>query len=300
MTTVTVCVATYRRPDGLRKLLESLAQQVDAPDFEIVVVDNDEEQTAKAVVDAFNGGVPIRYFVEPRRGLARVRNRAVAASTATFVAFIDDDEWAISHWLATLFRTAEDSSADAVIGPVQIAFGSDIPVYIQRCRLFEVSRIPDGAVVPWYATRTGNALVRRLSLPDLKSPFGVNYDHTGGEDVDLFRRMIEAGANIRASSSALVYEYRTGRRADFRWVLKRATRNGATIADIEWRHVSGRAKLNNGLAAVLRVPIHICRAAVAWPRDRVLGLHHLIDAAEGLGKFAHVLGISIEEYRTHA
>ena len=100
MTTVTVCVATYKRPDGLRKLLDSLQQQVDAPPFEIVVVDNDREESARRVVEAAKGDPAIRYLVEPRRGLAQVRNRSVAESQATFLAFIDDDEWATPRWLA--------------------------------------------------------------------------------------------------------------------------------------------------------------------------------------------------------
>ena len=297
MTTVTVCVATYKRPDGLRKLLDSLQQQVDAPPFEIVVVDNDREESARRVVEAAKGDPAIRYLVEPRRGLAQVRNRSVAESQATFLAFIDDDEWATPRWLASLVSMADEAKADAVIGPVRTAFDADIPAYIRSCRLFEELNLPGGATVPWYATRTGNALIRRDSLPNQNAPFASDFDHTGGEDVDLFRRMIDAGANIRAAPDALVFEYRPGSRANVRWVLRRAIRNGATIADIEWRHVSRRIRLGNGLASVSRVPNLVCRAATAWRRDQVIGLHYLIDAAEGLGKLAHVLGISIEEYR---
>lgn len=300
MTTVTICIATYKRPASLGKLLDSLVTQSDAPPFEVVVVDNDDEQSAKPVVDAASGGLNVRYLVEPRRGLAKVRNRAVAASAATFLAFIDDDEWATPEWLASLVRVAEDATADAVIGPVRTVFGPDTPAYIQHCRLFAESTLPDAAIVPWYATRTSNALVRRQSLPDLEAPFAAEYDFSGGEDVDLFRRMIDAGADVRASSGALVFEHRPGRRANLWWVLRRSIRNGATIADIEWRHFSRGVKLNKALASMLRAPIQILRAATVWRRDRIAGLHHLIDAAEGLGQLAHVLGLTIEEYRKPA
>ncbi len=274
--------------------------QCDAPPFEVVVVDNDHEQSARPVVEAARGALNVRYLVEPRRGLAKVRNRAVAASSATFLAFIDDDERATSGWLASLVRVAEETTADVVIGPVRTDFEPGTPAHIRHCRLFAESQLPDGAIVPWYATRTSNALVRRQSLPDLAAPFAADYDFSGGEDVDLFRRMIDAGANARAASGALVLEHRPDRRANLRWVLRRSFRNGATIADIDWRHLSKRVKAHKALVSVRRAPIRLLRAAMTWRRDRTAALHYLIDAAEGLGQVAHVLGITIEEYRKPA
>src|SRR5665213_2456596 len=115
------------RLDGLRKLLQSLVDQAEAPAFDVIVVDNDRGQTARRVAEDFSELLCLQYLVEPERGLARVRNRAVAASNAKFVAFVDDDEWASPGWLASLHVVAKSTDADAVIGPVRIHFGADVP-----------------------------------------------------------------------------------------------------------------------------------------------------------------------------
>lgn len=48
MTEVSVVVCTYRRFDHLRLALDALASQTDAPDFEILVVDNSEDPSGLA------------------------------------------------------------------------------------------------------------------------------------------------------------------------------------------------------------------------------------------------------------
>ncbi len=300
MRDVTVCVATHKRPDGLRKLLESLSQQTDAPSFDIVVVDNDSAQSAGPIITEFKDRLPITYLTEPVRGLSRVRNRAVGAADASFLAFVDDDEWATPHWLADLLGVAQDTNADVVIGPVRIVFGPGVQPYVQACRFFTEAGFRDGEILPWYATRTSNALVRRSSLPDLPAPFGARFDLSGGEDVDLFRRMIDAGANVRASSSALVFEYRPASRANLGWIVRRAIRNGATIADIEWRQMPAGQRFRRAVRTAAGAIVPAWQAGVHWRRDRAGGLNELIIAAEGIGKLAHLCGIQIQEYRVHS
>jgi|SRR5436190_10222118 glycosyltransferase involved in cell wall biosynthesis len=47
---ISVCIATYRRPERLRALLADLVGQELLP-FEIVVVDNDAEASAREIVE---------------------------------------------------------------------------------------------------------------------------------------------------------------------------------------------------------------------------------------------------------
>ena len=163
----------------------------------MVIVDNDREKSAEVVALAFRDKLPLTYLVEPVRGIARCRNRAVAASRSPFLAFIDDDEWATPQWLAALERESERSAADAVIGRVEVVFDPEVPELVRQCGLFDPSPLPDGAVVPWYMTRTNNAYVRRDALPDRDAPFSTRFDLIGGEDVHLFKSMIELGGARR-------------------------------------------------------------------------------------------------------
>src|SRR5450631_3373274 len=161
---VSVCIATHRRPQGLQRLLKSLVDQRDAPPFEVVVVDNDAEKSGEEVAVGYKQHLALTYIVEPVRGLARVRNRAAAASNSTFLAFIDDDEWASPQWLCELYRVATELGADVVIGPIERIFAKEVPDFIRNCGLFDKRPYAEGETLPWYHARTGNALVRRDAM----------------------------------------------------------------------------------------------------------------------------------------
>ena len=122
---VAVCIATYKRPNGLLRLLESLQKQcfkkVHSPDWTITIVENDIEAMSRTIVNDFANkcSVPINYSVEPKRGIASARNTAVQmAGEVDFIAFIDDDEIAESCWLDELLFVQSLYSVDIVKGPV--------------------------------------------------------------------------------------------------------------------------------------------------------------------------------------
>jgi succinoglycan biosynthesis protein ExoM len=298
-TEICVCIATHRRPAGLERLLQSLVAQERAPPFNVIVVDNDKERSGEPIAERFRGPLDLTYLVEPVRGIARTRNRAVAAARAPMLAFIDDDEWARPDWLLQMSAVARQSNADVVIGRVESVFAAEVPDYIRFCGLFETRNDANHAAVPWWGTLTGNALVRRAALPDRAAPFATRYDLTGAEDIQMFKRMIDHGARVVAAANALVFEHRPAARANLRWVVIRALRNGATIAEIEWAPggfaTQARRMLHSGRYAIARA----ASVAAHWRRDRVLATRRLLQACEEVGKMLHLLGGSIEEYRTH-
>ena len=76
--TIAVCVITYHRPDALRRTLESLREQSDGLELQVVVVDNDPEASARSVCEAAESGPSHRRRLLPVRqevwsGLARHR-----------------------------------------------------------------------------------------------------------------------------------------------------------------------------------------------------------------------------------
>jgi succinoglycan biosynthesis protein ExoM len=81
---VSVCVATCGRPIGLAKLLGALEVLEIPPGttLQIVVVDNDSSESARAVCDeaAARHAYSLRYVVEKRRGIPFARNAALAVA----------------------------------------------------------------------------------------------------------------------------------------------------------------------------------------------------------------------------
>jgi succinoglycan biosynthesis protein ExoM len=296
---VSVCIATHRRPEGLDRLLTSLVDQKGAPSFDVIVVDNDAARSGEKVAAGFLDRLALSYLVEPVRGVARVRNRAVAAASTRFIAFIDDDEWAAPDWLATLDRMAKDSGADAVIGCIRPVFANGVPDFIKGCGLFDERPTRGGEILPWFAALTGNAFIRREALPDVRTPFSTRFDFVGGEDTHMFKQMIDRGARIVAAPQAVAFESRPIDRTNLRWVMRRALRNGGTIVDVHWDRGGAKAQARRVLRAGGDAICEAVRAGASWHRDTTRAARHLVRACEEAGKILCVAGIRIEEYRNH-
>jgi succinoglycan biosynthesis protein ExoM len=295
---ISVCIATHLRPDGLERLLTSLVDQRDAPPFEVIVVDNDAARSGERIAAQFLDRLALTYLVEPVRGIARTRNRAVAAASTRFLAFIDDDEWAAPQWLAAHAKMANASGADAVVGPVKCVFADQVPHYIQA--LFNTPLQRDGAVVRWYDCGAGNSFVRRDALPDSRAPFSTRFDLTGGEDIHLWKQMTDGGARLIAALDAVVFEYRPRDRANLRWLVRRWVRNGVTMAELQWGRSDWKTTLRRTLKAGANAMHEVTRISSAlWNQDHLSATRHLVLACMEIGKILHVMGIRIEEYRKH-
>jgi succinoglycan biosynthesis protein ExoM len=297
-TVISVCVCTFRRPAALARLLASLGRLDPAtPSHEIIVVDNDAARGAERIVEeARRGGLQVQYLVEPVRGLARVRNRAVGAASGEFVAFIDDDEEADPAWLVELWRGTVRYGADGAIGHVASGYNTATPGWLVRGRFFERRRIPTGTPLDASLTRTGNALVRRGRLSALAGPFDVAFDHTGSEDTDLFRRLIAGGARFVAVESAVVVEHLTSARTTARWLLRR--RYWIAMGDARFENDDDpvAAPWLRGLRYLARALAWGAAGAALFPFSRIAGLGRLQTAARLLGRAAFHFGFTCRPY----
>jgi glycosyltransferase involved in cell wall biosynthesis len=298
-TEICICIPTHRRPRQLQRLLTSLVEQEQAPPFEVIVVDNDAECSAKPVADEFLDRLSLTYLVEPIRGLARVRNRAVAASNRKYLAFIDDDHCASPRWLASLYQTAIQTHAAAVVGRITVLFDKKIPDFIRACRYFSKVPYSDGEIVPWYDATVTNSIIRRDALPHPSAPFCHSFDLTGGEDIDLFYRMIDNGANVVASAQAQTVSYRPASRSNLFWVMRRALRDGGTTVQILSLPCNWRRRMLLSCNAGFKGAKSAVRAGQHWRRDRTTAMDHLLWACQQFGGLLRLLGIRIEEFRHH-
>ncbi|HTU62398.1 MAG TPA: glycosyltransferase, partial [Polyangiales bacterium] len=131
---VSVCIATFRRPERLKLLLDDLRQQQRAP-TQVVIVDNDVGASAYGVVQRYRASSPpftLDYAIEAERNIASARNRSVALARGDWIAFIDDDERAPEQWLTQLLAAAWEHSADGVLGPVEPEVPDGAPAWIRK------------------------------------------------------------------------------------------------------------------------------------------------------------------------
>jgi glycosyltransferase involved in cell wall biosynthesis len=101
-------VATLRRSVELLRLFESLTRQT-YHDFEVILVDQNDDDRAKQVVDRFSDSLRI-VRLSSAKGLSRARNVGLAQVSGEIVAFPDDDCWYPS---GVLEAVAKQFDADA-------------------------------------------------------------------------------------------------------------------------------------------------------------------------------------------
>jgi GT2 family glycosyltransferase len=221
---VTIIVCTRDRTKELRRCLHAL-QQVTYHPVEIIVVDNAPtgDATRVAVTALAHDDPRIRYTCEPRPGLSRARNHGVARARYDIVAFTDDDTMVDSGWPSAIAAGfAADADAMCVTGLVATsALDTGAERYFDsryswgeafEPRRYDLAVHRDPSrLYPFRAAIFGtgaNFAVRRSALARLGGfdpLLGAGSPGRGGEDLDMFLRVILAGGRICYLPSALVW-----------------------------------------------------------------------------------------------
>jgi succinoglycan biosynthesis protein ExoM len=243
--TIDICIATYKRPVLLKKLLLSLSEQVNInlANVRIIIIDNDYEKSAEETVKNFFADKKITYIydIQPQKNIALTRNKALDYATADYIAFIDDDEWAASDWLYQLLNAFKTYNADVVFGHVIAEIPTTAPAWIKKGGFFKKIKIKTGSSVQYGAT--SNVLLKKT--PKIKQilQFDPDFGLTGGEDTHLFYRLYLNGAKLITCNEAIVYEHISQNRLTIKWWIKRSLRGGQVYATIIYSNVSPAQKL---------------------------------------------------------
>lgn len=194
---VSVVIATYRRPALLERCLRALLAQGSAPSFEIVVADDGCEASVETLVDSLasqHRNVLIRYLPVPdTRGPAAARNRGWHAARGAIVAFTDDDTIPCPGWIAAGYRAlAARTGCPAVSGVVSVP----VPV-----RPTDHQRDTGGLANAEFVT--ANCFVRREALERVDG-FDERFTRAWREDSDLQFRLMERAGPIGHAADAVV------------------------------------------------------------------------------------------------
>ena len=299
---VTVCIATYRRPTQLTQVLDDLERQSRLPD-EVVIVDNDADGSAQALVATRQHHSRIlrwHYHCEPRQNVALARNAALDRATSDWVAWIDDDERAPATWLAQLLSTAAQYPATAVMGPVIAVLPCHTAPWLRRARLFDWPRHASGTAVPANELRIGNLLMDRQWVEREALRFDPAYGLTGGEDGNFLLRIVARGGRIVACNEAEVTEPIPEYRLALRWQWWRAWRGGQDFQRHTWAGLYGPIGPAGRIAFLGRAAAQAAAAAALALLTLPLGRHHAwrwtLRCSANLGKLAAVAGRLHHEY----
>jgi glycosyltransferase involved in cell wall biosynthesis len=179
-------IATVSRTTELRGLLESFTQQ-DFSDYEVILVDQNDDDRLQAVVDEFTGRVPIERIFSPK-GVSTARNCGIRKATGELIAFPDDDCWYSPGLLAKVdqwFRDHRRYSILAVGAVDEEGVPSGNRWFQSSCDLHPVNI--------FRTTFCSSLFIRCEAL------FGNGFDEEmdRGEETDLVLRILSSGLRGR-------------------------------------------------------------------------------------------------------
>jgi len=252
---ISVCLCTYKRAT-LDKTLTSLVNQ-NLPDdcqLEVVVVDNDIDESGRSLCEEHNENqsrIKIRYYVNAERNLAAVRNSTIEHAAGEYLAFIDDDEWAESDWIAALYRAVKKYRADAIFGKVVVHYPESSPQWIVSGDMFGKDNHRTGQVLSKGAT--SNAILSARWVRDEGVRFDPVFGKSGGEDTDFFHRIHKLGGHLVFDNHAVVSETVETHRLNFDYLKKQNIRIGQTHWNYLWSKQQGIAFLKTGVFVTTQV-----------------------------------------------
>jgi succinoglycan biosynthesis protein ExoM len=282
---ISVCICTFRRPDGLSSTLTSMSHaRYPTPEVEFVVVDNDPAGSARDVVIGRGWGLPgaLRYEVEPTSGVGHARNRCLRVARGRWICFVDDDEVVSTDWLLRLWERAHRDKADGVFGPV-VALTPRLPPWHERSGFFDRHHAVSGTAMDWRHCASGNVLIRKDLVLGLGG-FDAEFAKSGAEDTDLFRRCRDAGARLVWCEEAVIEETVSAHRLSRQWAWLRAYLGGQNFARLVRRHDGAGSFAVVVLKGLMGVLVYAWPAALLAPFSPSHAMRYQCRFAASLGK----------------
>ena len=213
----TVALCTHNHADRLARTLSDLAllKAPQAP-WEFLLIDNGCRDATPGLLahHAWPAGWQVRVVREEKLGLSNARNRAIAEARGEYVIFMDDDETADPDWLCAFERLIVARQPDAFGGRIRVLFEDERPKWLRDDLLGflgELNRAEHIAPLsdPHESFYGGNFGFRK-TVCDRVGGFDATLgrkgaDNTGGEEVDFYRRLLDAGFKVWWTPEAVIH-----------------------------------------------------------------------------------------------
>ena len=301
MTYFSVVIPTHNRVQMLERVLDSLNRQVEAPPFEVIVIDDGSRDDTAARLAAAESRYrfPFRFHSQSNAGPGQARNRGVIMAQGQYVLFVGDDTVPEDRLLfehGRIHHQYDDDPLVACLG--YTGWPSHQPVtafmdYINDYGLqFGYKLIKDGEIVPFNFFYTSNISIDRGLL--LEEQFDGSFPAAAWEDIELAYRLEARGLKIHYNARAVTRHFHQMSIDSFSRRQYTVGKSGAIfyLKHPELRHFLGVQELADrqlaGAAQMLRLRL-LARLGesmrfLASPRvfERLMREHYLRGLRDGL------------------
>lgn len=253
--TATIAICSRDRAEILGRTLAHLRATIGGapPGVEVLLVDNGSTDATPDVAARFADWPAFRAVREEAPGLSHARNRALAASEADWVVYLDDDAFVWPGWLDALREATDRSGVVLVGGPIAPRFEAPPPAWFDpdsvRRTFGPEGPLSDAAAREGFSG--GNLAVRRDALEAVggfDTGLGMVAGRLGlGEETEMANRLVERFGNATWHAPAMgvdhlepAWKQRPG------YVARRAFVNGRQA----WRYVGGGPARKAGFSAL--------------------------------------------------
>jgi len=188
------------RTDGVARCLDGIFAGSELP-REVVVVDQSGREDVAQLLDQRAAlSVRLLHIAADLRGLSSARNVGARAASGDVFAFTDDDCVPDRDWIRALAGAFSVPDAPAAVtGPMLPLPGSAPGLVAVSSRTSLERREFVGRGRPWEIGTGGNVTLSREwfdRVGGFDERLGVGTPGRAGEDLDLFRRLLDAGGRI--------------------------------------------------------------------------------------------------------
>lgn len=298
-TTVVIGIPTFRRPEGLKALLDSLVPQLEGMVVQVIVADNDCGTQAPAVVESFKDRIPSAVCLPVKaRGVSQVRNALVEAADRLapqwqWLVMYDDDGVLTPGALANLLSAGERFGAHLVGGVVDGGSLSQANL-LARHSIFAARHRWATGLVPRLNGAQNIALSRKLF--DLMQPpfFRNEYGASGGEDYDFFRRTSNRGGKIAWCNESVVLEPPTPAQITVKGLLNRYFTTGTYMVVIDRSYDGARTVWLQASKGLVSASLRLVWGAVRFNGPAVAT--GILSVAHYCGRLAGLFGARSTRY----
>lgn len=230
-------IPTYNRCLVLEKTLIAFSKlDINNIELEIIVVDNNSNDSTRDIIAHYGISFPIKYLFENKQGKNYALNSALKRATGDLIVFADDDITPQADWLQCIIESSHRWPRIRLFGgkvepafPKAVSkriFSANFSAYVfGRYAPYTSEQISEGT------TPVGANCWFRKTIFDEGIIYNTNIGPSGrgrisGSEMELFHRLVASGEKIVYVPSAVVSHRIQDYQLGLPYLLKRAYASG--------------------------------------------------------------------------